>query len=391
LKHSRSRLHKVCPQMNCGMDIILSLTLNSALFGANQIMWAVHYLLVLCLAGFSGSWLQNSALQKSTDVGGNISAGNQSTAVKSKEVKNKDAAEPAPGVAATQPVITVRGVCDQSNSPTTQSGLDSCVTVISREQFETLVKTLNPTGHALSTEARRGLARTYADYLGVQAAARKAGMEDTPEFRMVMEWNRLRAIADLYRFSLEEKYRSPADAEVEAYYRQHLGDYEKMTLARILVPRQNAAEADKDAFDKKARGVADAAQSRAVKGDDPAQIQKDAYAALGVAMAPFTELGSRRRSELVPEEATELFSLKAGEVSHVEKEDQNYVIYKVLRRDVMPLAEVKAEVAREVYKEKFKGAMKSALDAVPAEFNEQYFGPKMAPQGEQAAPVAGSR
>jgi parvulin-like peptidyl-prolyl cis-trans isomerase-like protein len=354
-------------------------------------MWAVSYLLFIYLAAFNGSWLQNPALQKSTGTGEDISAGSQSTAAKPKEAKSKDAADPAPGVAATQAVITVRGVCDQSSSPKAQSAPDSCVTVISRKQFETLVKALNPAGRVMPAEARRGLARTYADYLAVEAAARKSGMEETPEFRKLMEWNRLRTIADLYRLTLEEKYRSPADAEVEAYYQQHLGDYEKVTLARILVPRQSAAAPDKDAFEKKARSVADAAESRAVKGDDPAQIQKDAYAALGVAMHPSTELGSRRRSELVPEEATELFSLKAGEVSQVEKELQSYVIYKVLRRDVMPLADVKAEVAREIYKEKFKGAMKSALDAAPAELNEQYFGPVMAPQGDKATPVAGSR
>lgn len=354
-------------------------------------MWAVSYLLFICLAAFNGSWLQNPALQKSTGTGEDISAGSQATAAKPKEAKSKDAADPAPAVAATQAVITVRGVCDQSSSPTAQSAPDSCVTVISREQFETLVKALNPAGRVMPAEAHRSLARTYADYLAVEAAARKSGMEDTPEFRKLMEWNRLRTIADLYRLTLEEKYRSPADAEVEAYYQQHLGDYEKVTLARILVPRQSAAAPDKDAFEKKARSVADAAQSHAVKGDDPAQIQKDAYAALGVGMPPSTELGSRRRSELVPEEATELFSLKAGEVSQVEKELQSYAVYKVLRRDVMPLADVKAEVARELYKQKFKEAMKSALDAAPAELNEQYFGPEMAPQGDKAAPVAGSR
>ena len=361
------------------------------MFGANQIMWVVNYLLFLYLAALGGSWWQTPGLQQSTGADQSISAGTQSTETKSKEAKNKDAADPAPGVPATQAVITVHGVCDQSSSQKAQPGPDSCVTVISREQFEILAKAVNPTGNVLSAEARRGLARTYADYLAVEAAVRKAGMEDTPEFRKLMEWNRLRAIADLYRFTLEQKYRSPADAEVEAYYQQHLEDYEKVTLARILVPRQNAATPDKDAFDKKARRVADAAQARAVKGDDAAQIQKDAYAALGVAMPPSTQLGSRRRSELVPEEATELFSLKAGEVSHVQKEGQNYVIYKVLRRDAMPFAEVKAEIAREIYKQKFKQAMKSALDAVPAEFNQQYFGPEMAPRSDKAAPVAGSR
>lgn len=354
-------------------------------------MWAVHYLLFLYLAGFSGSWLQNSVSQKSTGAGEAISAANQSTAAKSKEVKTKEAADPAPSVAATQAVITVHGVCERE-SPQAQPTPDSCVTVVSREQFETLMKALNPTGQALSAEARRGLAKTYADYLAVEAAARKSGLEDTPEFRKVMEWNRLRAIADLYRYNLEQKYRAPADAEVEAYYHQHLGDYEKVTLARVLVPRQNAAAPDKDAFDKKARSVADAAQLRAVKGDDPAQIQKDAYARLGIALPPSTELGSRRRSELVPEEATELFSLKEGEVSQVEKEAQSYVIYKVLRREVMPLTDVKAEVARGLYKERFKAAMKSALDAVPAEFNEQYFGPRITSPSQrgQAAPIAES-
>jgi hypothetical protein len=352
-------------------------------------MRAASYLVFFYVAVANCLW-QNPALQSSTDPGEHISARNQSPGAEAKEMKGKVAADPAPTVAATQPVITVHGVCEQSPAQA-QSAPDSCVTVISREQFETLVKALNPTGRVLSTEARRSMAKTYADYLAVEAAVRRAGMEDTPEFRKLMEWNRLRAIADLYRFTLEEKYRSPADAEVEAYYHQHLADYEKVTLERVLVPRQNDAAPDKDAFDKKARAAADAARSRAVKGDDLAQIQKDAYTALGVAMPPSTDLGTRRRSELVPEEATELFALKASEISQVKKEPQNYVIYKVLRRDVMPLEEVKAEVAHEIYKQKFEDTMKSALDAVPAEFNEQYFGPGMVPHRDEAAPVAGAR
>jgi hypothetical protein len=354
-------------------------------------MWAVHYLLVVYLAAYSVSYLQNSVSQKPTGAGEAISAGNQSPAAEAKEMKGRVAADPAPTVTATQPVITVHGVCEQS-SPQAQGGPGSCVTVISREQFEVLLKALNPTGRVLSAEERRGLARTYAEYLAVEAAARKAAMEDTPEFRKAMEWNRLRAIADLFRYNLEEKYRSPADAEVEAYYHQHLADYEKVTLARILVPRQNASASDKEQVEKKARATADAAQARAKKGDDPAQIQKDVYAAMGITIPPSTALGNRRRSDLIPEEANELFSLKAGEISRVETEPRSYVIYKVLRRDVIPLAEVKADVAREIYQQRFKAAMKSALDAVPAEFNEQYFGPGSAKPSQpgQAAPAAES-
>jgi parvulin-like peptidyl-prolyl isomerase len=208
----------------------------------------------------------------------------------------------------------------------------------------------------------------------VETAAREAGMEDTPEFRKLMVWTRLHATADFFRYTLEQKYRTPPDTEIEAYYHQHLADFETIDLIRILVPRVNASAPNKEAFDKKAREIADAAKARAVKGEDPQHIQNDANAALGIAGPTPVNLGNRRRADLIPEEAAELFSMKAGEVSRVETEPGSYVVYKVLSKDVVPLQDVKAVVAREIYQQKFKTAMKAVLDAVPAEFNEQYFG-----------------
>jgi|SRR5579859_1099777 len=306
---------------------------------------------------------QNSSLRKS----GTDTAGQAATKLR----------EPvAPNVGATQAVITVRGLCAHAgqanaNDPT------ACSKTISREQFDSLVTALNPEGQTLPPNGRQNLAKTYTEYLAVEATARTSGLEDTLEFREFMEWVRLRTITELYRRKIQEKYRTPTQEEITAYYKQHFPEYETVKLVRILIPRESSSGKDKNEFDKQAREAANAAQQRAVNGEDPAQIQKDTYSALGLAVPPPTDLGIRRRSELVQDEATELFSLKPGEVSQVATEPKSYVIYKVVSKDAVPETQVKADISKEIYQKKFKDAMKAVIDAAPAEFNQEYFGAGM--------------
>jgi PPIC-type PPIASE domain len=273
-----------------------------------------------------------------------------------------------------QPVITVHNICAETKDTTgSQSG--PCTTVVSRGEFENLINALNLAGQTVPPNGRKNLAKTYADYLAVDAAARKAGMEDTPEFRQVMNWMRLRTITELYRHSMHKKYDNPSPEEIDAYYQQHAEEFDRVKLARILVPRESASATDKEEFDKQAHAVADTAQANLVKGTDPLRVQVDAYSALGLAAPPHPDLGVRRRADLIKEEATEVFSSKAGEVTRVLVEPRNYVIYKVIGRDMVPEDAAKQEISREVYEHNFKTAMQSALDAAPAEFDEQYLAP----------------
>jgi len=239
------------------------------------------------------------------------------------------------------------------------------------------VSGLNPEGQVIPPLARQNLARNYADFLAVEAVAKKAGIEDTPEFRELMNWARLRTVTDLYRRSLQEKYRNPSPEEIAAYYKQHYSEFERVSLARILVTRESASATDKDSFDKKALEAAKAARARAAKGEDPAQIQKDAYAGLGLSVPPSADLGKRRRADLISSEAAEVFSLPEGGITQVQTEARSYVIYKVLSKDAMTEEEAKPEITREIYQQKFKAAMKSVLGAAPAEFNKEYFGATM--------------
>lgn len=283
-------------------------------------------------------------------------------------------AEVSSTVDATQPVITIRGHCEGSAQRTAEN-TPSCNQVMTREEFEKLMNALNPGGQTVTAKGRQNLGETYAEYIALETAARKTGLEETAEFREVMNWMRLRTISDLYRRSLQEKFRNPTADEINAYYMQHLASYERVKLARILVPRENPSAADKNEFDKKAFASATEARDRAAHGQDPALIEKDVYSALGLTGPPPTHLGNYGRASFIEKEGADVFSLKAGEVSPIEIEPASYVIYKVESKETLPLEQVRTDIAREISQQKFRDAIKAATDAVPAEFNEQYFGP----------------
>jgi parvulin-like peptidyl-prolyl isomerase len=280
--------------------------------------------------------------------------------------------------APTQPVITVHNICAETKDATaSQPG--PCATVISREEFGNLVKALNPGDRPVPANGRKNLAKSYADYLAIEAAARKSGMEDTPEFRELMNWTRLKAIAELYRGSLQRKYENPSQEEIDSYYKQHAEDFERVNLARILIPRESASAPDKDDFARKAHEVAVNARASLIAGSDPLQVQTDAYSALGLSAPPHPDLGERRRADLLPEEVKEVFSLQPGDVTEIQTEPKNFVVYKVLAKNMVSEDAAKRDISREVYEQNFKKAIKTILDAAPADYDEQYLQPSPSP------------
>ena len=296
---------------------------------------------------------------------------------------SSDAADLTSKIDPAQPVITIHGVCDGAAQKNKDSA--SCSKVITREEFEKLVNALNPGGQTISPHARQTFAQIYTESLALEAAAKNAGLEDTPQFPQIMAWMRLRTVSDLYRRSLEEKFRTPPAEEIDAYYKEHLASYDRVKLSRILVPRENPSAQDKAEYEKKALEAANTARARAVKGEDPAQIQKETYAALGLQSPPVSELGNYGRSNFMEKEATDVFALKAGEVTPVETEPRSYVIYKVNSRETLPEEQVKNEISHTIAEQKFKDAIKAANDSAHADFNEQYFGPGI---GSMPRPVA---
>src|SRR5215469_6949697 len=73
----------------------------------------------------------------------------------------------AAAVAATAPVITVKGVCTDG----TPSSSQTCTTTVTKGQFEKLLNALNSSNQTIAPAMRRNLAHAYLELLAyVQAA-----------------------------------------------------------------------------------------------------------------------------------------------------------------------------------------------------------------------------
>jgi len=228
----------------------------------------------------------------------------------------------------------------------------------------------------LTPAQRRNLAQVYVELLAFDQVATKAGIDKDPHFAEMMRLLRMKTLADFYRRSLEEKYRTPPQADVQAYYNQNVKKYEQIKLSRIFIPAKNPANKDKDDWEKKASQEANDIHDRAAKGEDLDKLQKEAYTTLGLTIAPpSTSMGLRRRGMMAASEEQEIFDLKAGDISKVEQEPAGYIIYKVESRQTLPLDQVKDEISRQLFREKMDAQVKSVTASVHADFNDQYFGP----------------
>jgi parvulin-like peptidyl-prolyl cis-trans isomerase-like protein len=344
-------------------------------------MWLLNVLVVAI--GITFSLLQSPASEQiSSREKPNQAAEPQ---VSSAPAKPERLADFASAVAEGQAVITIRGLCTEADGSKGQPG-NSCSKQITRKDFERLMNALNPGGQTISTSGRQNLAQAYVEALAFADAARKAGTEDTEEFREVMFWVRLRTVADLYRRNLQEKYRNPEPAEIDRYYQEHIDSFERVHLLRILVPRENSSGGDKNEFDKKALAAAQVARAQAVSGEALEQIQKDVYAGLRLEQPPATDLGTYQRADFLEKEAADVFSLQPGEVSPLETEIKSYVIYKVASKETLKEDQVKADIIHEIAQQKYRDALKAVMDSAQANFNEQYFG-RMTPKPPMEAPI----
>jgi PPIC-type PPIASE domain len=301
--------------------------------------------------------------------------------------------EAAASVAPTAPVLTVHGVCTAQTGGATKPVIPSaqdCVTTITKEQFDNLVNAFNQANQPVTPGIRRQMGQSYVDLLIFSAAAREAGVENSPTFIEVMRVLRLKTMSDLYRNQLVEQFRHPSPQEIDAYYQSNASKYEGVKLARIFIPKNDpnpqAKPDQKEAYQKKAEQVATDIRTRAAKGEPMDKLEKDAYAALGIASPPpSTDLSVVRHGVFPAKLDQEIFSHKAREAFGSD-DGNGFMIYRVESRQPIPLDSVKDEIVRELARTKFDEKVKELTSPVHSDFNEDYFGKPVAAEPE-ARPI----
>ena len=289
------------------------------------------------------------------------------------------------------PVITIKGVCDQSASKTPAL---ECRTVITRAQFEQVVEAVQPN---MPARVRRQFATRYANALAMSKKAEEMGLDKGPSYEEHMKLARIQVLATEFNKAMQEKAADISDKEIEDYYNNNKDKFEQIEANRIYIPKaqQPPAEEEKDkdkklseeeqkkrteASEKTMKDEADKLRARAAAGEDFSKLQAEAYQVAGLkSAAPNTSMGKMRRNMLPPAQQS-VMEMKPGEISPVISDQSGYFIYKLISKDTVPVDQAREEIKGTLRSERLQEEMKSVQESATPELDEAYFGPE-APRG----------
>ncbi|MBZ5613480.1 MAG: hypothetical protein LAO23_05680 [Acidobacteriia bacterium] len=287
------------------------------------------------------------------------------------------------------PVITLKGLCAGS----TQQG-DACKTVVTLAQFEKIIETMQP---GMPQPMRRNLATRYGWMLKMSAAAEKRGLDKEPKYDEMMRFARMQILAQQLSGALREDASKVTDGDIEDYYKKNASSYEQATFARIFVPHarqiqtsvatpkagakpdskastnQPPTAAQQKAAEAAMTKVATELRARALKGEDPDKLQREAYAAAGLAgNAPSTKM-EKVRGAALPVNHRAVMDLKPGEISAVISDPEGpHYIYKLISKETLALDAVKPEIRNLISSQRYRDSMQSFQTDI--DLNDAYFG-----------------
>jgi hypothetical protein len=279
-------------------------------------------------------------------------------------------------------VLTVKGVCAESNKPEAD-----CKTTVSKEQFEKLADALQPN---MAPAIRRQLANAYSRALLMSTAAEKRGLDKQPRFDLLLHFARIQALSQELSRTLQEEAANISDSDLESYYNKNAPAFEEATFVRIFVPaNQQIASPKPDVKDEELKAqqkagheatekTAAALRARAASGEDPDQLQKEAYVAAGLKGTPPSTKMEKVRRNTLPSAHVVVFDLKPGQVSELISDPSGHYIYKLLSKQTLLLEAVKPEIRSTLSAQRYRDSMQP-FQVGNAELNDAYFGPARNP------------
>ena len=202
---------------------------------------------------------------------------------------------PAKDVPPDASVITIKGLCNSSDKTAA-----SCVTVITRADFETIVTAVQPN---MPGRSRRPFADRYAHSLVMAKKAEDMGLDKSTNFEEKMKLARVQILAQELGRALQEQAAQISDKDIQDYYHDNQAKFDQVDVDRIYVPKNQTppdgektptAEEEKrfqQESEKTMKAEADKLRARAVAGDDFVKLQEQAFDVAGIKTGvPNTEM-----------------------------------------------------------------------------------------------------
>jgi hypothetical protein len=310
-------------------------------------------------------------------------------------------------------VITVEGVCAPQPKPAAAKGTAAkppaaktpadCKTVVTKKEFELLLKGIPNANPAQIPQLRRNIANVLPRLIAMSNQAEKQGMDKTPEFKEQLKIHRMQILATELQQKMQEDAANVPEQDISDYYKRNPEAFEQYNLERLIVPRTKQIEAElKDEKEEeknekpteeqlKARQaeqkakqeeaeqamtkLAETLRARAAAGEDFATLQKEAYEAADLKIAaPNVILSNVRRNGALASQPA-VFDLKPGEVSQVINDAGGHYIYKMKSEEELSFEQVKDEIHGTLQRERQRDMMEKVNNSFHAVTNDAYFGP----------------
>jgi hypothetical protein len=319
--------------------------------------------------------------------------------------KSPDSRPKKPELTSNPAVITIKGICNSStptakavpNNAAHKGAGSECKTVVTRSEFEQLVKMLQ-----VPPASTKQFANQYATALIMSNEAHKRGLDHGTRYEELLKLARLQVLTRQLAQNLQEEAANVPDHEIQNYYQNNNAAYQEATLERLYIPRtqqqdppkgtQNDADPKKQQEDSQAamKKEADDLRVRAAAGEDFVKLQAEAYKfASFKALPPEVKMEKARRTTLPPSQAS-IFDMKSGEVSPVLTDASGYFVYKLEQKDTIPLDRVHDEIRAALQKQRMQDATQTMQQSATPSFDEAYFAatsPAPPPRAPGAMPM----
>jgi hypothetical protein len=315
------------------------------------------------------------------------------------------AADASASLAPDAAVLTIKGVCSSQPNPRPAPGAKAtakpapaeCQTIVTKAEFERILASVpNP-----SPQIKRQVANALPRLIALSEAAKKKGLDKTPQFREMVRIQTMQILSNELTRSVQAEAAKIPPEYIENYYKANTQAFEQFNLERLFVPRtkqiepelkdesekaQTLNEEQKKAKEEAAKAkaaegeqamtkLADDLRVRAAGGEDFVKLQKEAFEAAGMKIeSPTVTLPKVRRSGLPPAHAS-AFDLKPGEVSQVINDSGGHYIYKVVGKDQLTFDQAKEEIRTKLQNDRSREMMDKLNSSFKVEPNEAYFGP----------------
>jgi hypothetical protein len=244
-------------------------------------------------------------------------------------------------------------------------------TKITQAQFDEVYADFRKANQGGPVQKRETIADNYASTVMLAQDAAAQGLDKDPEIVRQLELNRLQILSNA-AFERLEKRSKPDAKEIETYYNSNLSEFDQVDIRRLFIFKKTENSNGHGIPASEAKARADEIRKVLASGGDAKALIAATKDALDAEPLTF------KRGEL-PGNMAQAFEMKVGEWSEVADTPESLVMFVVVKKDRLTLAQATPVIDTKLQAQKLREGMEALKKAKGVWMDEVYFsGPESA-------------